>query len=88
MRERETIEKGAVDSRNIGVALEQMKLLHVSLLRDRPFFQLEWNRTLLKMWYGNEPALITQISRARYVAHGTRKMAVEIFSCVYLPGSL
>ena len=38
MRERETIEKGAVDSRNIGVALEQMKLLHVSLLRDRPFF--------------------------------------------------
>lgn len=45
MRERETIEKGAVDSRNIGVALEQMKLLHVSLLRDRPFFFFNWNGT-------------------------------------------
>ena len=48
MRERETIEKGAVDSRNIGVALEQMKLLHVSLLRDRPFFSIGMEQNAVK----------------------------------------
>lgn len=88
MRERETIEKRAVDSRNIGAALEQMELLHVCTASRSPLFSIRMEQNAVKKCGMGTSQLNNTNITCSIRAHGTRKMAVEIFSCVYLPGSL